>query len=169
MRPEYVDTEDQYTKNLMLQLQHTFSPAVVNETRVGVHRVPRIEEDFGAFNETINVPGLTALPNNGGQKEMGTSYSFINNLSVFRGRHNLKFGGEMRRVHVNVWWTDSQSATFATVNDFVRNAVDSVSISGEMATRGGRRTYCSATRRTSSRPAALSRSAWARATNTTRS
>ena len=155
----------QYTKNLMLQLQHTFSPSVVNETRVGVHRVPRIEEDFGAFNETINVPGLTALPNNGGQKEMGTSYSFINNLSVFRGRHNLKFGGEVRRVHVNVWWTASRSATFAKVNDFVRNAVDSVSISGEMATRGGRRTYCSATRRTSSRPAALSRSAWARATN----
>ena len=88
----------------------------------------------------INVPGLTALPNNGGQKEMGTSYSFINNLSVFRGRHNLKFGGEVRRVHVNVWWTDSRSATFAKVDDFVRNAVDSVSISGEMATRGGRRT-----------------------------
>ncbi len=71
MRPEYIDTEDQYTKNLMLQLQHTFSPSVVNETRVGVHRVPRIEEDFGAFVETINVPGLTALPNSGGTEGDG--------------------------------------------------------------------------------------------------
>lgn len=141
MRPEYIDTELQHTKNLMVQLQHTFSAHVVNETRVGAHRVPRIEEDFGAFNETVNVPGLAALPNKGGQKEMGTSYSIINNLSVFRGRHNLKFGGEIRRVHANVWWTDSRSATYATVNDFVRNAVDSVSISGEMATKGGRRTY----------------------------
>ena len=141
LRPEYVDTENQHTKNLMLQLQHTFSPAVVNETRVGAHRVPRIEEDFGAFNETVNLPaGLTALPNNNGMKEIGTSYSVINNLSVFRGRHNLKFGGEVRRVHVNVWWTAARSATFASVNDFVRDAVDSVSISGEMATRGGRRT-----------------------------
>jgi len=141
MRSEYVEGEFQHTKNLMVQLQHTFSSNVVNETRVGAHRVPRIEEDFGAFNETINVPGLTALLNSEVQKEMGTTYSIINNLSVFRGRHNLKFGGEVRRAHVNVFWTDSRSATFATVNDFVRNAVDSVSISGEMATRGGRRTY----------------------------
>ncbi|MBI4877890.1 MAG: TonB-dependent receptor [Acidobacteria bacterium] len=141
MRPAYIDTELQHTKNLMVQLQHTFSSHVVNETRTGAHRVPRIEEDFGAFNETVNVPGLTALPNNGGQKEMGTTCSVINNLSVFRGRHNLKFGGEVRRSHVNVWWTASRSAAFATANDFVRNAVDSVSISGEMATRGGRRTY----------------------------
>jgi hypothetical protein len=72
---------------------------------------------------------------------MGTTYSITNNLSVFRGRHNLKFGGEARRAHVNVWWTVSRSAAFATVNDFIRNAVDTVSISGEMATRGGRRTY----------------------------
>lgn len=140
MREEYVDTEDQYTKNFLVQLQRTFSPSVVNETRAGVHRVPRIERDIGAFNETINVPGLTALPNHDGQREMGTSYSLINNLSVFRGRHNFKFGGEVRRVHINVWWVDAQSASYANVNDFVRNAVDTVSISGEMATRGGRRT-----------------------------
>lgn len=141
LRPQYIDTENQYTKNGMLQVQRTFSPSVVNETRLGVHRVPRIEEDFGAFFETVNVPGLTALPNSGGTKEMGTTYSIINNLSVFKGKHNLKFGGEVRRAHVNVWWTASRSATFATVNDFVRDAVDSVSISGEMATRGGRRSY----------------------------
>jgi hypothetical protein len=140
MRPEYVDRELQHTKNLLVQLQHAFSPSMFNETRAGIHRVPRKEEDRGLFNETVNVPGITAIPNNDGQHEIGTSYSLINNLSVFHGRHNLKFGGEVRRVHVNVWWAAARSASFASVNDFTRNAVDSISISGEMATRGGRRT-----------------------------
>ena len=139
MRPEWNDTDTQFTKNIMLQLQRTFSPSVVNETRVGLHRVPLISEDFGAYFETVSVPGLSSLPNQSGQKEMGTSLSLINNLSVFRGKHNLKFGGEFRRVRVNVWWTASRSASYAKMADFINNKVDSVSISGEMATKGGRR------------------------------
>jgi len=58
---------------------------------------------------------------------------------VFHGRHNLKFGGEFRRVRVNVWWTASRSAAYAKMADFITNDVDTVSISGEMATKGGRR------------------------------
>lgn len=140
MRPEWVDTDTQFTKNVMLQLQRTFTPSVVNETRFGVHRVPLVSEDYGAFFETISVPGLTSLPNQAGQKEMGTTFSVINNLSIFHGRHNLKFGGEVRRARVNVWWTASRSANYAKMADFISNKVDTVSISGEMATRGGRRT-----------------------------
>jgi len=71
---------------------------------------------------------------------MSTSYSIIDNLSIFHGRHNLKFGGEVRRVHVNVWWTEGRTASYAKMADFINNRVDSVSISGEMATKGGRRT-----------------------------
>jgi len=52
------------------QLQRTFSPSVVNETRFGLHRVPRIEADFGPFSRRSMCPGLTSLPNQGGQKEM---------------------------------------------------------------------------------------------------
>lgn len=140
MRPEWVDTDTQFTKNVMLQLQRTFTPTIVNETRFGVHRVPLVSEDFGAFFETVSVPGLTSLPNQAGQKEMGTTFSIINNLSIFKGRHNLKFGGEVRRARVNVWWTASRSASFANMASFIANRVDTVSISGEMATRGGRRT-----------------------------
>lgn len=140
MRPEWVDTDTQFTKNVMLQLQRTFTPSIVNETRFGVHRVPLVSEDYGAFFETISVPGLTSLPNQAGQKEMSTTFSVINNLSIFHGRHNLKFGGEIRRARVNVWWTASRSANYARMADFIANKVDTVSISGEMATRGGRRT-----------------------------
>jgi hypothetical protein len=141
IRNDYQAEEVARTQNMVVQLQRTFSPTVVNEARAGFNRNPRVERDTGVFLESIAVPGITSLPTTESQSEIGTTYSVIDNLSVFKGRHNLKFGAEVRRLHVNVAWTPSIGVDYANINDFVNNNVDEVDIDGGLPMAGARRTY----------------------------
>ncbi len=141
IKQEYQDTESTRFQNAVFQVQRTLSPTVLNETRLGVNRVPLVERSTGVFLENFSVPGLTTLPTSESQSEIGTTYSVIDNLSVFRGRHNLKFGGEVRRIHVNVGWTPSFDVGFSDVDDFINNRVDDLDIDEEMGMKGARRTY----------------------------
>jgi hypothetical protein len=141
IRDVYQAEEAARTQNGVFQIQRAFSPTIVNETRVGVNRNPRVERDTGVFLESFSVPGITGLPTTESQSEIGTTFSAINNLSIFRGRHNLKFGGEVRRIHVNVGWTPSIGVDFANINDFVNNRVDGIDIDEGLPMAGARRTY----------------------------
>jgi len=137
--------ESQRPNNFALQLQRTFSPSLLNEVKLGVNRVPRVEEDFGVFEAIeFGIPGLSTVPRNEQQSEIGTTASLIDNLSIFRGRHNFKFGGEIRRIWMNVGWSPSRSVGFDSMEDFIGNKVDGIDIDGGLAMLGGRRTYYSA-------------------------
>jgi hypothetical protein len=140
-RDDYRDTDAQRPSNAVLQFQRTFSPEVLNETRLGFNRAPLGERNYGAFKGTFNVPGLSSLPDTTYNNEKGTTYSIIDNLAVFRGRHNLKFGGEVRRIHCNVGFGGAANLTFAKMADFVSNRVDSVALSYDFGALGARRTY----------------------------
>jgi hypothetical protein len=105
---------------------HTFTPAVTNEFRVG----------FNRFNQQIpagnfQYPGLDAFPNIllfdlGGGLDIGPDdnapqftiqnfYQFVDNISVSKGKHNLKFGGEYR------WYISPQSFTQRARGDYEWN------------------------------------------------
>ncbi len=75
--------------------------------------------------------------------EAGTSIALIDNLAITRGRHTVKFGGEIRRARVNVAdpAIDTISVTYADRNTFLANRVDSVAITGGSAVLGTRKTY----------------------------
>ena len=89
--------------HFVLQYQRIFTPTFVNEIKAGVNREPMNRTSLGPFkNETINISGFTSLNDNNVAIEAGTSYSLIDNVAISRGRHSLKFGGEIRRIHVNV-------------------------------------------------------------------
>ncbi len=138
----WFDGEGQRPQNFALQLQRTFSPSVLNEVKLGVNRVPRIEENFGLFEAIeFGIPGLATVPRNEFQNEIGTTAALIDNLSIFRGRHNLKFGGEIRKIWMNVAWSPDRGVSFDSIEDFINNRVDGIDIDGGMPTLGGRRTY----------------------------
>ncbi len=63
------------TQNGVVQIQRAFSPTVVNETRFGVNRNPRVERDTGIFIESYSIPGITGLPTTESQSEIGTTFS----------------------------------------------------------------------------------------------
>jgi len=142
LRKEWYDGEGQRPQNWAIQLQRTFSPSLLNEAKLGVNRVPRVEGNFGAFEAMeFGIPGLTSVPRNEDQSEIGTTASLIDNLSVYKGRHSLKFGVEVRKIWMNVGWSPSRSVGFDSLEDFIDNKVDGIDIDGGLPMLGGRRTY----------------------------
>ncbi len=105
---------------------HTFTPSITNEFRVGFNR---FRQNFTVGN--FQYPGLDAFPNLtlfdlGGGLDIGPDdnapqftfqnmYQVVNNLSVVKGKHTLKIGGEYR------WFISPQSFTQRSRGDYEWN------------------------------------------------
>ncbi len=106
---------------------HTFSPTITNEFRVGFNR---FDENITAGN--FQYPGLNQFPNitlfdlgsglnigpdgNAPQFTIQNFYQFVDNLSIVKGKHNLKFGAEYR------WYISPQQFTQRERGDYEYNA-----------------------------------------------
>ncbi len=135
-------TEDRNTpQNYVLQYQRTFSPTLVNETRLGVNYLPAIIDEIGPYPTTINVPGLSTIMDTRINKEIGGTYSFIDNLSWFRGRHSLKMGAEARIIHMDNEVGPVDGATYTSMSNFINNKADAMSVSPGVPMLGGRRKF----------------------------
>ncbi|MCI0422126.1 MAG: TonB-dependent receptor, partial [Acidobacteria bacterium] len=124
--------------NAALQFQRIFSPTVINETTLGMNRSPLTRIISGPLPEQINVAGFMNLTRNQEVTEAGTSFAVLDNLAITRGRHNMKLGGEVRRIHVNVGEGSPATVAFTSRPDFIANRVNNFSIN-EFPVRGGRR------------------------------
>lgn len=87
--------------NLVLQLLHVFSPTIINETKAGMNRSAFVHRVVGIFPEDISAPGFDDLPNGALDEEIGTTFTYADNLTMVRGRHTWKFGADIRRVRLN--------------------------------------------------------------------
>lgn len=115
--------------NGVFQLQRVFSPTVINQSRIGYNRSPLTRVDSGPLPEQVSVPGFMTLWRDGREVvEAGTSYALLNDLAVTRGRHNLKIGGEIRRIHVNVGEGTPVTLSFSSRPNFLANRLESFSI-----------------------------------------
>jgi hypothetical protein len=106
---------------------HTFTPSVTNEFRLG----------FNRFDETIpagnfSYPGLDAFPNvtlfdlgnglnvgpdgNAPQFTIQNFYQIVDNVSLVKGKHTFKVGGEYR------WYISPQGFTQRSRGDYEYNA-----------------------------------------------
>ena len=106
---------------------HTFSPTINNEFRLGFNR---FAQDIGAGN--FKYPGLDAFPNitlfdlgnglnvgpdgNAPQFTIQNFYQIVDNVSMTKGSHTLKFGGEFR------WYISPQGFTQRARGDYEYNA-----------------------------------------------
>ncbi|HVF87292.1 MAG TPA: carboxypeptidase-like regulatory domain-containing protein [Pyrinomonadaceae bacterium] len=66
----------------------------------------------------------------------GRSYSFIDNLSVTRGIHALKFGGEIRRVLVDFDQLGGVQLTYGSIGDFALNRNLTIASIGDLSAPG---------------------------------
>jgi hypothetical protein len=76
----------------------------------------------------FSVPGFAALTGPQDVTEDGRSFSVINDTAILRGRHNIKFGGEIRRIFVGVGEGMTTSVSYASRPNFQNNALESFSI-----------------------------------------
>jgi len=143
-REDSLNTRDFEFKpaNHLLQYQAIITPNFINETRLGVNRSPLDRVDGnGRLPDGPRIDGYTRLRPTVTQAEKGTSYSLINNSSWVRGTHTLRFGGEVRRIHVNVAESQVLDLRFRSPADFLANRVDNFDLLGEQGTLGERRWY----------------------------
>jgi len=136
---------------LSLQEVHTFSPTTVDEVRFGYNFIRRQEvtqepihdSDLGIHRPTANLfPGLPFIllagdQENGAQigspdtlQTISPTLSVSNTLSLARGRHNLRIGGEF---HCMEWSGQANFfygiIEFPTFNDFLAGRVDTSELS----------------------------------------
>ena len=106
---------------------HTFSPLLSNEFRFGFNRYDQVD-GVGSF----AYPGLDAFPNiilhdlgsgldigpnpNAPQFTIQNLYEVVDNVSIVKGKHSLKFGAEYR------WYISPQNFTQRSRGDYEYNS-----------------------------------------------
>jgi hypothetical protein len=136
--PGFGDTRQSRRQIFTLNETHTFGPTLVNEARFGYNRIfitftPNRQlnpADFGINNgiaEAIGLPQINVTganlnfggPNGFPQGRGDTVAVFSDTLSYLRGKHSLKFGGELRRFYNNNFNKTTGSFGFASMTDFL--------------------------------------------------
>jgi len=143
IRNGLLETRDSYIRpsNVTAQWQQIWNPAAVNEVKLGFNRSALTRNDEGLFPEGVAIPGFTSTQPDTYIIEKPSAYSIVDNLSWIRGRHTIKAGGEIRRIHLNVGNGPATSVAFANLDAFLRNSLNSVSVGSRLDTVGVRRTF----------------------------
>jgi len=127
--------------NVTAQWQQVWTPAMLNEVKLGFNRSALTRNDVGRIPEGVSIPGFTSTQPTTYIIEKPSAYSIVDNFSWIRGRHTLKLGGEIRRIHLNVGNGPATSVSFANIDAFRANSLNSVSIGSRLDTVGVRRTF----------------------------
>ncbi|MBI3472888.1 MAG: TonB-dependent receptor [Candidatus Solibacter usitatus] len=111
----------------------SISPSVVNEARVGVNRIVLFnggtDKGYPDLNQKLGIAGVNStgllsigLSNGvagiGGSSNIGTqqlfanaTYQYVDNLTVIRGRHLMKMGGQVLRQQMNTFYAGNNGRT----------------------------------------------------------
>jgi hypothetical protein len=129
--------------NLVLQYQRIISPTVINEVKFGLNRANYHNWTYGTAPVAVTTASFDPVSDTSLDTEVGTSFSYIDNLNVIRGRHNLKFGVDIRRIRLNNSGNTLTTSTidFATDTDFINNQADSAAYLQGEGVVGNRRTF----------------------------
>jgi TonB dependent receptor len=123
---------------------HIFSPQLLNAFRVGMNRVtahalnsllgnnpaandPALGILPGRDAPVLIVPGLTTFSGGVGglaaSNFADTNFQFYDDLSIQKGRHTIKLGGEFTRYHYNVQLSNFPNGeyVFNSLSDFLTN------------------------------------------------
>ena len=115
-------------KNFTLQTQRIFSSNVVNELKFGYNASLRTELREGPAGESFSVPGYVALTGPREIIEDGRTFSVLDDLAIVSGRHNVKMGGEIRRIFVDVGEGNTTSLTYSSRPNFQANRLENFGI-----------------------------------------
>jgi hypothetical protein len=125
-----------------LEELHIFSPRLVNEAKFGFNRSTAFTTNQGRSNlpYSIAVAGLTTLSNNEFSIGVGNSFSEIDNLTMVRGAHALKFGVEIRRIQLDQGNTSNGTTVYSSTGTFLANSVSSATFNDSLPVNGLRKT-----------------------------
>jgi hypothetical protein len=111
-------------KNFVAQLQRILGPSIVNELKFGYNSSPRNSVREGPSTVQLTVSGFVPLTGPQDVIENGRSYSVLDDIAILRGRHNLKFGGEIRRILVGVGEGNTTTVSYTSRPNFQSNVLE---------------------------------------------
>jgi outer membrane receptor protein involved in Fe transport len=126
-----VDVNNNFVKNVAVSLNSTLTPTSLNEFRFAFLRlqptrlpylsgrnvsqevgIPNISFNFGL--PIIDIAGLQPLGFGGSVlQEDHRALSFIDNFTLVRGAHSLRFGGEYRKLQIQNFQPGAPQGSFA--------------------------------------------------------
>ena len=143
--PGFGDHRQSRRQIFALNETHIFSPAVVNELRLGYNRIhivfaPDSNQDPAAFGINDGLSGPVGIPQIS-INSLGLTFGGIRNfpqgrgdytavlsdtLNYIHGNHSLKFGSEFRRFNGNAFTGDDGGIGFADVTAFQQGNINAV-------------------------------------------
>ena len=114
--------------NFTVQFQRILAANVVSETKFGYNQSNRHVVDSGPSTQEFSVSGFTPLTGPQDTTENGRTFSVLSDFAVVNGRHNVKFGGEARRIFIDVGEGETTVLTYTTRPDFQANRLNQFSI-----------------------------------------
>jgi hypothetical protein len=113
--------------NVVLQYQRIISPQTVNEAKFGINRANYHNFGYGTSPVAVSPGTFDGVSDTSLDTEVGTSFSWIDNVTLARGRHTFKFGVEVRRIRLNNSdnTLTTSSISYASNDDFIHNIADS--------------------------------------------
>src|SRR5262249_1778812 len=131
--------------NAVLAFQRIISPSIVNEAKFGVNRANYHNWSYGIAPLSVSVSSasFSGLTGTSLDTEVGTTFSYIDNLTVVRGKHTLKFGANIMRVRLNNSGNTltTSSISYASTDDFINNKASSATYLQGEGVVGNRRTF----------------------------
>ncbi len=136
-------------QNGAIALNQVLTPRLFNETKFGFNGIkervlgvsgPSPAADLSrtriAISGLTNVGALISLSssfNGVGAPYTGQSYSYIDNLSYIAGRHNLKFGVEVRPLGLYNDQIGGTTYTYNSIANFQKNVPDAIAFYGNLS------------------------------------
>lgn len=131
--------------NSVVSFLHIFSPTLVNEAKFGVNRANYHNWGYGTAPVAVSVSSASfdSLSSTSLDTEVGTTFSWIDNLTLVKGRHTLKFGANIMRVRLNNSGNTltTASVSYASTDDFINNHASSATYLQGEGVVGNRRTF----------------------------
>jgi len=112
--------------NYIAALQHAFTPTLFNTFKFGINRSPFHNPQICIFPLAVNTDNFEALNNCNTDNEVGTTFSFIDDVVWTHGRHTFKAGIEVRRVQLNQGITADDAITFKDNVTVIDNMIDNL-------------------------------------------
>lgn len=136
-------------QNAVLALNQVWSARAFNETKFGyngikmrVQGIPGASPNADLTRSRIAVAGLTNVGslislsssfNGVGAPYTGQTYSYIDNFSYVAGKHNMKFGAEIRPLGLYNDQIGGQTYTYNSISDFVNNKPAQIQFYGNLS------------------------------------
>ncbi|HEX3875855.1 MAG TPA: TonB-dependent receptor [Bryobacteraceae bacterium] len=118
------------TPNSVLDFQHTFSPTMLNDARIGQNRDNYEDAGDGKSLYSLSITGFTSYSLGDHSYRKDNSYSYVDNFTWTRGRHTIKAGVEIRRMQENKLHAKAlQGLSYLSETAFLNNQLDSFSYS----------------------------------------